>query len=1001
MRKSVLFIFFSILFFSIKPNSAKASHAAGGEIAYEWVSDSTYRLFYKFFRDCSGAPELSEVQMCVLNTCTGQSDSLMLNKLSFLPDGTVNGSPVSTGCGGYPTKCSSVSATIPGYREWWYSGTITLPSRCSSWRFSVSLNARNTGIANLQNSSSYDLYLEATLNNVAAQGNSSPFFSVKPVPYVCYNQPYTYNNGVIDANGDSLSFEMLQPLASITGGGPGGFTDCSALPYSIPFYPSSPAYNITNNPLQTNGSFSLSSTTGQMSFTPTLLGQHAITMRVNEYRHGVKIGSVMRDIQVQVLFCNTVQPTINTVNGSFVNDSLINGAIETCIGTPMSFCYVVKTTDTSALLVIKDNHTAAAPGSLITYTGKKDSIRGCFSWTPTAADAGLKIFTVTVKDSTCKSPGISVSQTFSIPIFVRPIRSLVSDTILCIGDTILLVPAGGTSFKWSVMPGGSPITSLSCTTCMTPLASPKATTRYIVITDYLDFCSSNIDTMQITVKTIIPKAPVASSNDPVCEGDTIRLFATNVSGVTYKWTGPNNFIDSVQYPTIPGAMFVHSGVYIAYSMFDGCHSSPAYTTVGVHAKPEKPKAASNSPACEEQTLSLYGDAASGAAYYWNHKNGYHSIDKDPQIKHTQFSDSGVYSLFTIVGGCKSDTAFVDVKMNPKVIANIVTPHDTICQYDTIELSNEAQNPPTAKFEWDFSDAKILEGSGEGPYSMLYQRDGMKQVMLAVTNLNCVANDTERILVKPAAWAYFQLKDDVCINELTEITPYLDNAVYTWSLDGANIHDTTKYGTYHASWNTIGYKNILLELMAADGCISRYYHQTLVHDYPAAKIESVSSTNICTNDIIKLQAASFSGYSYKWIPERYFGNDSSIETFAKIPLTGNIYLTATDSWGCVGKDSVMINTKPCCDVYLPDAFTPNGDGHNDKFRIITIGNHDIGRFAIVNRWGQQVFETTNEDAGWDGTFNGKPMETGTYFYYLRYKCSDDQQIEKKGEFVLIR
>src|SRR5436190_3583518 len=86
------------LLFSINPYGAKASHAAGGEIAYEWVHDSTYRLFYKFFRDCSGAQELPSVELCYFNTCnTSQFGSITLNKLGTLPDGTVNGSPVSTG----------------------------------------------------------------------------------------------------------------------------------------------------------------------------------------------------------------------------------------------------------------------------------------------------------------------------------------------------------------------------------------------------------------------------------------------------------------------------------------------------------------------------------------------------------------------------------------------------------------------------------------------------------------------------------------------------------------------------------------------------------------------------------------------------------------------------------------------------------------------------------------------------------------------------------------
>jgi gliding motility-associated-like protein len=89
--------------------------------------------------------------------------------------------------------------------------------------------------------------------------------------------------------------------------------------------------------------------------------------------------------------------------------------------------------------------------------------------------------------------------------------------------------------------------------------------------------------------------------------------------------------------------------------------------------------------------------------------------------------------------------------------------------------------------------------------------------------------------------------------------------------------------------------------------------------------------------------------------------------------------------------------------LPSGFSPNGDGRNDRFHILTIGHHQIANFRVVNRWGQTVFETRDEANGWDGTFNGIPQDIGTYYYYIRYRCSEakPRDIEEKGEFVLIR
>lgn len=97
----------------------------------------------------------------------------------------------------------------------------------------------------------------------------------------------------------------------------------------------------------------------------------------------------------------------------------------------------------------------------------------------------------------------------------------------------------------------------------------------------------------------------------------------------------------------------------------------------------------------------------------------------------------------------------------------------------------------------------------------------------------------------------------------------------------------------------------------------------------------------------------------------------------------------------------IDAEACCNVALPTAFTPNNDGRNDVFRIITNGHQEIQAFVIVNRWGQKVFESHDQWKGWDGTFRGKNADIGVYNYYIKYLCSDGQILEKKGDVVLMR
>ncbi|MBS1584288.1 MAG: hypothetical protein JSS82_01880, partial [Bacteroidetes bacterium] len=469
--KHIFLVSLTLLFFV--PKQAKATHAAGGEIIYEWVSDSTYRFYLKFYRDCQGIDAPASQLICGYNSCDGYTLSATMQRLLTLPDGSPNGSEVSPGCPGYPTVCAG--GTLPGYREWWYSTTFTLPSRCDSWTFYVGINARNNAIGNLVNPGSQTLYIEAKLNNSVVQNASSPYFTVKPVPYTCINIPFTYNNGAVDPNNDSLVFDIIQPRT-----GPTNCTNNPAAATDIPFVAAAPAFNLTDNPFPTNNTFVVSPSTGQESFTPSQQGVYVFTTRVKKYRANQLLSVVIRDIQIVITSCNVPQPAVAVDQASLVGSQYANNQIEGCATQNFSFCFNATSPDTGAVLVVTDNHTTTAPGSNMTYTNQfTDIVTGCFNWTPGTTDTGLHVLTITVKDSTCRPPGIPITQTFVIPVYVWPITQATGDTTICNGETAHLNVNGGTSFTWSVISGDA--ASLTCPTCQNNDVTPAVTTLYKVV----------------------------------------------------------------------------------------------------------------------------------------------------------------------------------------------------------------------------------------------------------------------------------------------------------------------------------------------------------------------------------------------------------------------------------------------------------------------------------------------------------------------------------------
>ncbi len=405
MKKSLIYTtaIFLTLIYTCKPYHAQATHASGGEITYEWLSDSTYRFFFTFYRDCTGILEGTTQPLCFYNSCNSSTFTIALAKWP----GAGNGDPVNPPCLGL-TTCTSPTSQIPGYREWVYYGIATMPSQCSDWKIFTYVSDRNPSV-NLQNATAQTFYVETHMNNAGAlQGNSSPFFTTKPLPYVCLNQPAYFNNGAVDPDGDSLVTEMVMPQV--------GIISCNTSPVNATFATGSPVYALPANPIQTNNTFVLHPTTGTMTFTPTLLGPAAMAVRVKEYRNGVLIGSIVREMEAQVINCGPPPPI--TIFTLLPGNQVVNGTVHGCPGQPVDFCFNAKSPQSFAVLKMYDDHNAVMPGSTVYYTGMlTDSVTGCFHWVPPANTFGSYILSILVVDSTCMGSMPSYL-TFTVPVFI-------------------------------------------------------------------------------------------------------------------------------------------------------------------------------------------------------------------------------------------------------------------------------------------------------------------------------------------------------------------------------------------------------------------------------------------------------------------------------------------------------------------------------------------------------------------------------------------------------
>ncbi len=477
-------------------NEAFASHAVGADLSYQCISGNQYRITLNFYRDCSGVNAPNSPSVTISSASCGQSFSRTL----FLQ----SSDEVEVLCPGQINNSTCNGGSLPGIEQYIYSRNVTLPAQCTDWVISYDLCCRNAAITNLFNPGNQDLYVEARLNNTGGFCNSSPVFTKLPVPYICTNQQVSYNHGAIDANGDSLVYTSINPLHNPS----------SNIPYVGVFNP--------GNPLFTSGGFSINALTGQIVFTPSSSQNAVITVKVDEYRNGVLIGSTMRDMQFVIIPCGNNLPTATGVNGT------LNYTTTFCSG--QNNCFTISTNDANASQILTLNWNNAIAGATFTTSGSPRPT-GTFCWTPGPQHVGDHNFLVTVQDNACPLYG---SNSYAYTIYVeRTVSVSMSSTPLyCYGGsnaTATATASGGNgsfSYLWNTIP---PKTTATIT-------GLKAGTYIVTVTDasVASQCGVVIDTVQITE----PAAISTNLSVSICYGDSVV-----VGNSVYQTTG--SYLDTL------------------------------------------------------------------------------------------------------------------------------------------------------------------------------------------------------------------------------------------------------------------------------------------------------------------------------------------------------------------------------------------------------------------------------------------------------------------------
>ncbi|MVN20535.1 gliding motility-associated C-terminal domain-containing protein [Mucilaginibacter arboris] len=513
-----------------------------------------------------------------------------------------------------------------------------------------------------------------------------------------------------------------------------------------------------------------------------------------------------------------------------------------------------------------------------------------------------------------------------------------------------------------------------------------------------------------------PTAKLDMQVNNACTASPSFTFTNKSTNYTsLKWSfGDGASIDSAAGPgpytvtySTPGTK---TAVLLAYNA-QGCLTVD-YKTFDIPAKPAIPVVLSaKNSYCLGDNLVLRAQVPSAkTTYAWQGPNGFTSTDSVVTIPITNYNQAGTYTLAITQNGCTSDQASITIPPIGKtpVLNFTITPNNLCTNQQSFTITNNSTDYTSLK--WDFgTDASITSATTNGPFTITYASFGNKKITLtAVGMLGCTSVISQNVNVpqKPVVTQLNKVNGPYCIGDtLVMSTTAQANTIYSWT--GPNnftsnqtvvripITGPSVAGTYALTitqgqcssdpvGTTINLSDIVPVPVAA-------FDVTPTIPLSASVPLTVSFKNLSTN-----------ADSYLWD----FGDgttSTAVNPQHTYTTKGNftVKLTATNKGACsntisLGKLILRYNVT----IFIPNTFTPNGDGINDDFGV-KITNLKNYRIQIFNRYGTQLYEAKDILKRWDGLYNGEPVPVGTYYYVITATTLNDDLLKEAGYVTVIR
>lgn len=672
-------------------------------------------------------------------------------------------------------------------------------------------------------------------------------------------------------------------------------------------------------------------------------------------------------------------PSYTFQNPGTYTINLISGNSKGCIDTATSTTITVLAPP--ALDILNGDTSICYKDSIqLTATGT-----GNFNWSPNIRIINATTAMPTVFPQTPTTYHVALEQNGCISkdsVTVNPLSDLTNDiaanpTSICEEDTLTLTGSSNRtsylSWQWS------PVASIESPNAQTTRAYPVTTTTYTLKTTWGSHCTS---TKTITIPVTPLAIPDAGTPGYICSGQTtMQLNASG--GDNYKWTPAAGLSDR----NIPNPI-----------------ANPATTTtyvvaVGVNGCPKKRVDSVTVTVYQRPVISLPGDTLICSIDTLPiHLTGSGNIQWSPNYNINSLTTADVlvspdlpttyHVTVTDSHGCFStDSTFVDVKL----VVSLDAGNDTsICRSEGFLLNTVSDG---LHYNWSPS-----TGLNSDTLKHPMAKPLVSTTYTVIANIGkCQSIDSVHIIVAPYPIPYAGVDTAICIGYDGQLHA-TGGSIYTWTptqyLSNPNIQNPL---IIQPQQNT----SYVVTVGDTLGCTKTFKDTVLVRVIPILHVDAgPSDTTIVAGQPVHLHATG--AQFYTWSPNIGLSSNSGASVIASPDHEITYTVVGSDQYGCKNTDTIHVKVYHLpASIYVPTAFTPNGDGLNDVIRPILLGVPRLNYFRVYNRWGQLLFQTSQVQTGWDGNYNGRPQDIGNYTWIAEGVTFEGRVITKKGYFVLIR